>query len=118
MSTPRLTFQSTQDSSANAAQALSITAVKDRRHYCTEVTVFSSAAAPGADVTVVLRDGPTTTGTALWKGIIGSGATRGASVGIVFATPRVSSPGKALTLDVSAGGTSVVTSANIAGWTE
>ena len=101
------------DSAANAAQTLTRAAPNGRAHTVTAFQVTISGADAAADVTVELKTGTDTK----WKTVIGSGSTRGETVGAVFSSPLVCGYEEAVTLEVSAGGADVVTSANLAGYT-
>ncbi|MEC0265137.1 hypothetical protein [Paenibacillus anseongense] len=103
----------TQDSGNNAVQTLTRVLVAGKSHYITSIEVSISGAAAANDITVELKDGSTT----VWKEIIGSGAPRGERAGIVFNSPIKLTAGNAANLVVSAGGTGVITSANMAGYT-
>jgi hypothetical protein len=103
----------TQDSEANTEQTLTKAAISGRKHFVTALEVVISGGNAGADISVILQDGTT----ALWKTFIGSGATRGERVGLVFSQPLECGMGNAANLVVAAGGASVVTSANLAGYT-
>lgn len=104
----------TQDSAANTSQTLSKAAVAAKRHYLLACEVVISAAAVGtADIVVTVQDG----GTVLWKSIVGAGAPRGERVGVVFSQPLQCSVNTAAQVVVGAGGASVVTTANLCGYT-
>lgn len=55
--------------------------------------------------------------TVRWKTVIGSGMARGERTGISFSNPIQFGVNTDVALDVSAGGASVVTTANIEGFT-
>lgn len=103
----------TQDSTANTAQTLTRAAVPGKCHYITAVEVLISGAAAVNDITIQLQDNSST----VWKEFIGSGATRGERAGIVFLSPIKITQGNPANLVVAAGGASVVTTANMAGFT-
>jgi hypothetical protein len=104
----------TQDSTANTIQTLTKAAVTGKTHYIMGVFVFTGAATVGAaDVTALLKDGTTV----VWKGIIGAGDAQGACIGFTVSVPIAMTAGNAVNLVVSAGGASVVTTANIIGYT-
>jgi hypothetical protein len=103
----------TQDSAADTTQTLSKDAVVDQRHHITAFEVVISGGDAGADISVILKDGTT----AIWKTLIGSGATRGERVGMVLSQPLQCGVGNAASLEVGAGGADVITSASMAGYT-
>jgi hypothetical protein len=102
-----------QDSAANTAQTITVAAVAGKYHHASGLSVYVSAAAAVSDITVELKDGATVK----WKGIIGAGAERGSSVERTFDPPIRGTTNTAMTLVVSAGGASVVTTANLQGYT-
>lgn len=99
---------STQTSSANTAQTITITAgASTPRVYMVEVAIKGAAA--GNDINIYLKDGATTK----WHEVIGSGASQGERVGFVTMMPIKGTNSQNMTLEVDAGGASVVTVANI-----
>ncbi len=105
-------WTATQDSAANAAQTLTKAAVAGKKHCITALSVAVSGAAAAADITVTLKDGATV----IWKGVVGTGA-RGMGLIKDFLFPLVLSENSAANLEVAAGGASVVTTANLTGYT-
>lgn len=110
-------FAITQDSTANASQTLSQAAPPTgMNNYVTSFEVVISAAAAGGDISCVIQDsvGPTTK----YKTFIGSGAARGTRVfnNWTFDSPLGPIAGQAQ-LVVAAGGASVVTTADLQGFT-
>lgn len=115
-------FSQSQDSGANASQTITLTGqgaptapnISASNYFIvTSLSVFISAAAAGADITVVLSSGTRV----MWKGIIGSGAARGA--GLQLQIPIDGWPADAganVTLVVGAGGAGCITTANLS-WT-
>ena len=100
------------DSAANSSQTLTKSAGSNQHHYVNAFEVVISGAAAGGDITVVLKAG----GTQKWKTVIGSGAARGERTGICFTNPIDMGLAADVTLEVSAGGAGVVTSANLEGF--
>ena len=91
----------------------------DTYHYVTAIEVVLRGASAGADINIILRDGPTATGTVKWRECIGSGSLRGAVSGISFKRPIKMSESTAATLDVEAGGAAgCVLIANMQGYTK
>ena len=105
-------WSSTQTSSANTAQTLSVAAIAGKRHYVTGLVVAIKAAAATGDINVVLKDGTT----ALWSEVIGDSAARGTRVGGIFDDPFEGTVSTAINLVVDAGGASCVTVASIKGY--
>lgn len=112
-------FPQSQDSAANTSQTITLAAPaapvgqQSQSVYwiVTYVQVYISAAAAGADISCVLSSGSRV----MWKGWIGSGAARGASVSAQIPIDGwPAEPGLAVTLVVGAGGAGCVTTANIA----
>jgi hypothetical protein len=104
----------TGDSAANTAQTITKAAEASNKHVVTAFEVVISGAAAGADISVALKDGDTVK----WQTYIGTSAVRGERVGIVFAHGIEMTTNTAANLVVGAGGASVVTSANMAGYTK
>jgi hypothetical protein len=102
-------LSASQDSGANAPQTLTIAASAGSRIYVSGFEVATSGNAVGADIVCTLTDGATTK----WKSVIGSGAARGERTGLSFTNPVSWTQGNPVVLTVTAGGASVVTSANI-----
>lgn len=100
----------TQDSSANAINTLTVAGVVGQSIYVEAVEVVISGASAGSDIKVLLKDEATTK----WKTVIGSGANRGTRVGIVLPMPIKITSGVNLILSIDAGGSSVITTANVA----
>jgi hypothetical protein len=104
----------TQDSTAATAQTLTKDAEEGKRHYITGVSCCISAADNSTnDITAVLKDGET----AIWKGVIGAADKRGTAAGQSFPFPLECSMGAAVSVEVSAGPASCVTTANLVGFT-
>lgn len=99
-------------SSANAAQTLTVAAGgAGVRNYAKGLEVAIRGAAAGADINITLKDGATV----LWREVIGNAAPRGERVGVMFPDRGLKgSANTAMTLEVEAGGASVVTVANLA----
>lgn len=108
-----LAWAISQDSTANSPQTLTRAAESGKTHYITAIEVSISGAAAGNDVSIELRSGSTKK----WKGFIGSGLGSGVKYGVVFTTPVELNVGEDANLVVAAGGTSVVTTANLSGFT-
>lgn len=107
----------TGDSTANAAKTITKAAVASKSHYITAFEVVISAAAAGADITVLLQEDAAGTPVTYWKTIIGNASPRGERVGITFPLPIKLTANKTADLVVSAGGASCVTSLNLSGYT-
>lgn len=103
----------TGDSANNATLTVTKAAAPGQEHYVTAIEVTISGAAAVNDIAITLQDGATT----VWKTWIGSGAPRGDRVGVAFSFPLAMSVGNAANLVVQAGGTGVITTANMAGYT-
>jgi hypothetical protein len=110
------TWTVVQDSAANTAQTATKAAQAGARHYVTGVEVAVSGAAVGsADISITLKDGTT----AKWKTFIGAAAARGTRIFVDFSrAPIEMSVNTAVNLAVDAGGASVITTANIVGYTQ
>jgi hypothetical protein len=105
----------TQASTANTEQTLTKAAgTGTTKHVITGFLVVLRGAAAGADISVALKDGSTIK----WQDYFGSGAVRGERVGIVFAHGIEMTAATAANLYVGAGGASVVTEANMVGYTK
>jgi len=109
-------FATEQDSASNTGQTLSQAAPPTGlNNYVTSFEVVITGGAAGSDISCVLQDsiGPTTK----WKTYIGSAAARGTRVGNnwSFDAPLGPIAGQAQ-LVVGAGGTGVITSANLQGF--
>lgn len=102
-----------QDSAANAAQTLTKAAEAGRRHYVTGFEVVTSGGTAAADIVIDIQDGAAR----LWRTVIGAGAPRGERIGAIFFVPLRCSENSAARLVVGAGGTGVVTTANLCGYT-
>jgi hypothetical protein len=114
-------FPQSQDSGANASQTITLAAPvapvgqqsASVYYIVTSLSVFISGAAATADISITLNSGSRL----MWKGWIGSGAARGASVPLTIPIDGwPAEAGQAVTLVVGAGGAGVVTTANIS-WT-
>lgn len=103
----------TQNSAANTAQTLTKAGEVGKKHRVTSVDVFISGAAAGSDITVTLQDGAT----AKWVGKIGNAAASGSRAGFSVPSGVEMTAGNAANLVVTAGGASVVTTANMTGYT-
>jgi len=108
------TWTETDSSSANTAQTITHAAEAGKRHYVTAYLVVLRGAAAGNDIRIEIRDEDDNV---LWDDYIGSGAPRGERVGMVFASPLEGPEGKAVKLVAAAGGTSAITTGNLAGYT-
>lgn len=106
-------WSATQDSAANASQTLTKALEASKRHYVTGFDVGISGAAAGADITITLKDGTT----AKWKTVIGNAAAVGTRVLWGFTGGLEMTAATAVNLEVTAGGASVVTHANLSGFT-
>jgi hypothetical protein len=104
----------TGTSSVNTEQTITKAAVVGSKHVVTSFEVVIRGAAAGADISVALKDGSDV----VWQTYIGSGAVRGERVGIVFAHGIELTAATAANLYVGAGGASVITEANMAGYTK
>jgi hypothetical protein len=105
----------TQTSTANTEQTLpKASGGGTTKHVVTGFEVVIRGAAAGADISVQLKDGSTVK----WQTYLGSGALRGERVGIVFAHGIEMTAATAVTLVVGAGGASVISEANMAGYTK
>ncbi|OPX93985.1 MAG: hypothetical protein A4E53_00148 [Pelotomaculum sp. PtaB.Bin104] len=104
----------TGDSTANAAVTITKAAQPNKKHYITAIeAVVSGAAVGAADVAVELRDGSTVK----WKSIIGAAAVQGTRVVMAFSHPVELSTNAAANLYAAAGGTGVIITLNMAGFT-
>lgn len=110
-------FCSTADSEANTAKTITIAAVEGKSHYITAIEVSISGAAAVSTITVTLKEDAAGTPVSKWKEIIGIGASIGTRVGLALPFPIKLTAGKTADLVISAGGASVVTTGNIAGYT-
>lgn len=114
-SLPSASWTISQDSAVNTINTLTKTAVAGQKHYITSIEVVISGAVVGAsDINILLKDGGTTT---KWKQVIGTASARGTRIFADFAYPIQMSVNSALTLNIDLGGTGVITTANIAGFT-
>ena len=104
----------TGNSATNTAKTITKAAEAGKKHVVTAFEVVISGAAAGADISIALKDDTTVK----WQTYIGSGAVRGERVGIVFAHGIEITENKNANLVVGAGGASVVTSLNMAGYTK
>jgi hypothetical protein len=104
----------TGTSTANTEQTITKAAEAGKKHVVTAFEVVIRGAAAGTDISVALKDGTTVK----WQTYIGSGAVRGERVGIVFAHGIEMTTNTAANLYVGAGGASVITEANMAGYTK
>ncbi|SPF51245.1 hypothetical protein SBF1_50129 [Candidatus Desulfosporosinus infrequens] len=101
----------TQDSSSNSPQTLTIASVTGKSIYVTAIEVVISGGSAGNDIKALIKDGSAIN----WKEVIGSGASSGTRCGWESAIPvKMTAIGDSLTLVIDAGGTGVVTTANIA----
>lgn len=108
-------WSATQTSTANLEQTLTKAAgTGTTKHVVTGFEVVIRGAAAGADISVALKDGSTIK----WQDYFGSGAVRGERVGIVFAHGIEMTAATAANLYVGAGGASVITEANMVGYTK
>ena len=117
MPTPQWTEVGT--SSANTAKTTTRAAVLNQRHYITAIDVIVRGATAANDICIELRDGSTVE----WNTYIGSGKVQGERYAMVWpATDEVDgvqlSVNTAANLVVAAGGASVITEANISGYTK
>ena len=104
----------TGSSTANAAQTVTKAAPGYGRHYVQSFEVAITGASAGADITAILKDGTT----ALWTLVIGSGSPTGFTIEKDFgAAPLACSSLTAVNVAVIAGGASVVSVANVHGYT-
>jgi hypothetical protein len=111
------TWAVTSASTANTAQTLTKAAVEGKSHYITAIEVAIKGNAAADDIDIVLTEDAAGTPIAKWSEVIGAGELRGASKGIVFNDPIKLAVNKTADLVVDAGGASVVTVANISGYT-
>lgn len=110
-------FVSTDDSEANTAKTITIAAAEGKSHYITAIEVAISGAEAASTITVELKEDAGGTPVSKWKEIIGSSAAIGTRVGLALPFPIKLTAGKTADLVISAGGASVVTTGNIAGYT-
>ncbi len=104
----------TGDSTANAAKTVTKDAEAGKTHYITAIDVVISAAAAANDISIVLKSNTT----AKWTGYIGNAAVRGTPYTRQFSQPIQLTAGEAANLVVAAGGSNVITSVNMAGYTK
>lgn len=100
----------TGESTANAAKTITKAADTALTHYVTAVSVCTKGAAPGADITIYLKDNTTI----VWSGTIPN--TSLDNYTIQFPHPIAMTKGNKIDLVVGAGGTGCITVNNIAGF--
>lgn len=99
-------------SAANTAQTLTQAAGgAGIRNFCYGFAVQVIGAAAVSDTLIELKDDTTVK----WRAYIGAGAAKGSVYSITFPKPIQGTANKAMTLEVAAGGASVVTVANMLG---
>lgn len=96
-------------STANAALTLTVAAKTGQRNVARKCSVAIRAAAAGADILVLLKDGSTV----LWRDVIGNAAARGTRITAEFPGGLRGSQGTAMTLEIDAGGAACITEASL-----
>jgi len=100
----------TQVGTANSPNTITITGVAGKSIYIHAFEVVTKGASSGNDINIKLNDGSTLK----WQEVIGSGSNVGTRTGVVFGITAIQiTSGSTCTLVIDAGGSNVVTVANI-----
>lgn len=110
-------FASSGTSEANTAKTITVAAVAGKSHYVTSFEVVIKAAAAVTDIDIVLTQDAAGTPVVLWSTVIGAAAAVGTRAFVSFPQPIKVTAGKTVDLVIDAGGASVVTVGNVAGFT-
>lgn len=103
----------TADSAAAGAGTVTKAAVAGQTHYIDGFSVAIRGGAAANDIVITIKDGTTI----IYTDCIGSTAASGTVTGICFPSPIACTLGNACTLNITAGGTGVISSGNLFGKT-